>query len=174
MSGSDLFIPRNKTAWPRYFQNKIIMFCLPISLVMYLWVISIFPGSVCLFCCSQIGRPILRIYKSLTYTWIQELGMMLCSFISGLHKSDLGTSVYRIYIELIELIFNKTFHQKLKKAFTIFCCRCSFNGPTTNIPCSTPLYITCWEFFKQSMGIRNRVGIELLYQPARLCSSLSP
>ncbi len=31
MSGSDLCIPRNETARPRYFQNRIIMFSLPIS-----------------------------------------------------------------------------------------------------------------------------------------------
>ncbi len=28
------------------------------------------PGLVCLFCCSQIGRPILGKYKSLRVTWI--------------------------------------------------------------------------------------------------------
>ncbi len=37
------------------------MFCLPISKFMYLWVIYIFPESFCLFCCSQIDRPILGI-----------------------------------------------------------------------------------------------------------------
>jgi hypothetical protein len=40
---------------PRYFQNRIIMFCLPVS-----------ASAVCLFFCIQIGRPILEIYKSLT------------------------------------------------------------------------------------------------------------
>jgi hypothetical protein len=59
MSGFDLYITRNETAWPRYFQNRSIMFYLPIPTFMYLWAICIFPGSVCLFCCSQIGRPIL-------------------------------------------------------------------------------------------------------------------
>ncbi len=63
---------------------------------MYLWAINIFPGSVCLFCCSQIGRPILGIYKSLTETWMKELGRRLCSFISvGIHKSDFRYSAYR-------------------------------------------------------------------------------
>ncbi len=51
-----------KTVRPCYFQNRIIMFCLPISTFMYLWVIFTFPGLVCLFCCSQIDRPILGIY----------------------------------------------------------------------------------------------------------------
>jgi hypothetical protein len=37
MSGSNLCIPRNVTACgPRLFQNRIIMFCLPISTFMYL------------------------------------------------------------------------------------------------------------------------------------------
>ncbi len=39
---SGLCIPRNETALPRYFQNIIIMFCLPISTFMYLWAIYIF------------------------------------------------------------------------------------------------------------------------------------
>ncbi len=33
----------------------------------------IFPGMVCLFGCSKIGRPILRIYKLLTDTWMWKL-----------------------------------------------------------------------------------------------------
>ncbi len=44
------------------FRNRIIMFCLSISTFMYLWAIYILPGSVCLFCCSQTGSPILWIY----------------------------------------------------------------------------------------------------------------
>ncbi len=43
MSGSDLCIPWNKTAWPCYFQKRILMFCTPISTFMYLWAIYI-PG----------------------------------------------------------------------------------------------------------------------------------
>ncbi len=41
--------------------NRIIMFCLPIPILIYLREIYIFPGSVCLFCCSQISGPILGI-----------------------------------------------------------------------------------------------------------------
>jgi hypothetical protein len=39
---------------PRYFQNRIIMFCLPIPTLIHLREIFIFPGSVRIVCCSQI------------------------------------------------------------------------------------------------------------------------
>jgi hypothetical protein len=88
MSGSDLSIPINETVWPRYFQSRILKFCLPIFKFMYLWAIYIFLGSVCLLCCSQ--WLILGIYKSLTDTWMQELGTRPRrpqSFISGNTKT---------------------------------------------------------------------------------------
>ncbi len=61
--------------WNCYFQNRIIMFCLPVPTLIYLWEIHIFPGSVCLFCCREICGPILGIYKSLTDTCMWELGL---------------------------------------------------------------------------------------------------
>ncbi len=70
MSGSDLCIRRNETARHRYFQNRRIMYCLSISTFMYLWAIYIFPGFLCLFCCSQIGRPILGIYKNIAHRYM--------------------------------------------------------------------------------------------------------
>jgi len=63
MSCSHLCIHRNETVQPPYFQNRITMFCLPISTLIYLWEIYIFLGSVCLFCCSQVCGQILGIYK---------------------------------------------------------------------------------------------------------------
>ncbi len=81
-----------ETVQPPYFQNRIIMFCLPISKFMYLWEIYIFPGLVCLFCCSQIeiGRPILGTYKSTTDRQIKELGTRPGHAVSflGIYKSD--------------------------------------------------------------------------------------
>ncbi len=43
----------------------------PSSTFMYLWAIYIFPGSVCLFGCSKIGRPTLGIYN---HSQIHECG----------------------------------------------------------------------------------------------------
>ncbi len=60
-----------------YFQNRIIMFCLSIRTLIYLWEIYIFPGSVCLFCCNQICGPILGIFKSLADT-LWKLGLRHC------------------------------------------------------------------------------------------------
>ncbi len=77
MSGSHLCIPIYETVQPHYFQNRIIMFCLPVTTLIYLWEIYIFPGSVCLFCCSHICGRILGIYKSLTDTWMRKLGLRL-------------------------------------------------------------------------------------------------
>ncbi len=55
---------QNETAGPRNFQNRIIIFCPLISTFMYLWAIYIFTGLVCLFCCSQKGRPIPHRYMN--------------------------------------------------------------------------------------------------------------
>ncbi len=49
----------------------------------YLWVVYIFPQSVCLFGCSTIGGPILGIHKSLTEVRVWKLGTRPRSLISG-------------------------------------------------------------------------------------------
>ncbi len=56
---------------------------LPIPTFMYLWAIYMLPRSVHLFYCSKIGGPIVGINKSLTDTWMQELGARPRSFLSG-------------------------------------------------------------------------------------------
>jgi hypothetical protein len=58
-----------------YFQNRIIMFCLPVPTLIHLWEIYIFPGSRCPFFCREICGLILGIYKSLTDTWMWKLGL---------------------------------------------------------------------------------------------------
>ncbi len=61
--------------WNCYFPNRIIMFCLPVPTLLYLWEIYILPGLVCLFCCREICGLILEIYKLLTDTWMWKLGL---------------------------------------------------------------------------------------------------
>jgi hypothetical protein len=41
----------------------------------------IFPRSVCLWCCRKIGGPIVGIYKSLTETWMWEIGTEAAQFL---------------------------------------------------------------------------------------------
>ncbi len=89
---------QNETSRPRYFQNRIMMLCLPISTSMYLWVIYIFPGLGCLLCCSQIGRLILGIYKSLTDTWMCRNGEQgQAVSILWIHKSDFRYSAINAF-----------------------------------------------------------------------------
>jgi hypothetical protein len=51
--------------------------------VEFLWMFSIFPQLVCLFCCRKICIPILGIYKSLTDTWMLKLGLRPRNSFSG-------------------------------------------------------------------------------------------
>ncbi len=65
------------------------MFCLPISTIMYLWAIFIFPGLVCLFCCSRSWEYTNRSKIHECRNW--ERGRTV-SFL-GIHKSDFQYSI---------------------------------------------------------------------------------
>ncbi len=50
---------------------------------MCLCTIYVFQGSVHLFSCNRIGRPIMGLYKSLTDTWMWKLGLRPHNSFSG-------------------------------------------------------------------------------------------
>ncbi len=88
--------------WNCYFQNRIIIFCLPVPTLVYLWEIYIFPGSVCLFCCRKIkyvDRSL--IYKSLTDTWMWKLRLRGRAIPrKGIHKGDFRCSMHVLFMNL--------------------------------------------------------------------------
>ncbi len=77
--------------WNWYFQNRIIMFCLPVPTLIYLWDISIFPGSAYLFCCRKICEPFLGIYKAHRHMRNWDCGRAIPR--NGTHEWDLHCSV---------------------------------------------------------------------------------
>jgi hypothetical protein len=71
------------------------------SAFMFLWAIYIFPGSVCLFGCSKIGRPILGIYKSLTDKWMWTLETEHYNYVLDImrpHRFISGNTKYKIFL----------------------------------------------------------------------------
>ncbi len=78
-----------------YFQNRIIMFCLPIPTLIYLLEIYTFPGSVCLFCCKKyvdwsweyINRS--QTHKCGNWYWghaIPRKGIYRCNFLCSAYN----------------------------------------------------------------------------------------
>ncbi len=90
MSGSHLCIPRNKTVISRTELQYYVLS--PSTYTHNLWEIYIFPGSVCLFCRSEICGLILGIYKSQTHecgNW--DWGRAIPR--KGIHKWDFPCSL---------------------------------------------------------------------------------
>jgi hypothetical protein len=82
MTGFDLCIPRNETAWPCYFQNRFIMFCLPIFTFMYLCAIYVYSQDYS----AHINRSQIhecRNWKRGGTVWFL-----------GIHKSDFRYTVH--------------------------------------------------------------------------------
>jgi hypothetical protein len=74
-ASQEMFVSTNSTATLHCIKNPIYVFSemklsglVPNSYIHVSVGDYIFPGSVCLFACSKIGRPILGMYKSLTDT----------------------------------------------------------------------------------------------------------
>ncbi len=87
--------------WNCYFQNRIIIFCVPVPTLIYLWEILYFQDQSAYSAAGKyICGTILRIYKSLTYTWMWKLpnwdwGRAISR--KGIHKWDIPCSVPRLY-----------------------------------------------------------------------------
>ncbi len=77
-----------------YSQKRNIGVSVPISTFMCLWANYMFPRPVCLFSWRKYVecRPILRLYKSLTYTWMWKLGLRPRYSRKVIHKWDFRCS----------------------------------------------------------------------------------
>ncbi len=80
--------------WNCYFQNRIMMFCLPVPTLIYLWEIYIFPGSVHLFC---YGKYVDQSWEYINRSQTHECGNWDWGRAiprKGIHKCDFPCSVY--------------------------------------------------------------------------------
>ncbi len=93
------------------FPEKNCAASVSVTTLMCLWAIYIFPGSVHIFSCSRLGRPVLGIYKSLTYSWghaIPFLGIYICFKFSILFLCSEGVRyacTFRKYANFTYLCF---------------------------------------------------------------------
>ncbi len=106
------------------------------------WAIYIFPGSVHIFPCSRIGRPILEIYKSLTDRWVKELGDRTLYSVLEITVSFLGIRKWEpdIYIG-----FSPALHLQCSTTNQMWCDKTLFDKitPETNG--------TKWRYLKISL-----------------------
>ncbi len=87
--------------WNCYFQNRIVMFCLPDSTLIYLWETFIFPGSVCL---SAAGKYVDRSWDYINHSQTHECGNWDWGRAiprKGIHKGDFLCSAYPRYVKII-------------------------------------------------------------------------
>ncbi len=108
--------------WNCYFQNSIIMFCLSVPTLIYLWEIYIFPGLVCLFCCRKVCGPT---WEDINSSQTHECGN--CDWgcaipRKGIHKSDFRCSVLVQYIVFTRsyIITQMEAHDLSKNCTSIF------------------------------------------------------
>ncbi len=100
--------------WNCYFQIRIILFCLSVPTLIYLWEIYIFPGSDCLFSCREICGQILGIYKSITDTCMWRLGLR--------PRNSQKRNTKMVFSLQCRLQYLQWGQQHTVKYFTVFCC----------------------------------------------------
>ncbi len=87
----------------------------PIPTFMFLWAIYIFPRSVCLFCCSKIGGPIVGTYKSLTEIWLWKLGLLVAQCLFWEYINRIFFAVYIILHKRGEVSYLLSVRHKYKR-----------------------------------------------------------
>ncbi len=110
-----------------YSQKRNYAASVPFSTSMCLWAIYIFPGSVRIFSCSKIGRPIVEIYKSPTDpykcgNWAEVAQFLFWEYLFQI----LGiVSLQRRLLQLIHLFYTYS-SQVFASIGYYYCTLCSF------------------------------------------------
>ncbi len=135
MSGS-----RNETARPRYFQNRIFLFCLPISTFMY----CICKGFIYI---PRIGLPI----------WLQQITHEYRNwkwgravFLLGIHKSDLRYSANLRKIAFKNIIQHSLWRENYHNVnYLLICSVTLLQHAVAHLCCTQRLY--SWSYWTRSL-----------------------